>query len=371
VRILMVDLAREWRGGQSQALLLLQGLQARDHSVELLAVREGALAARAAACGIAVHTVSSHVRRLGAAWAARRLLRVGKLDVVHVNEAHALTAAWLAGAHHQAPLVIARRVTFPVSRSRISLARYRAAARILAVSQSVRNELLAAGLNPARIVVTPDGVEIPEPVLPEERERARERWKIAPDERVLALVASLTAEKGHALLLEALAALRGPENRKQVPPCRLLLAGDGVLRAALERQASALGIANAVTFAGFVTDIRAVFAACDLFVFPSLQEGGGTSLLDAMACALPVIAAATGGIKEIIEDGSNGVLLGETTPRSIAAAVAGLLTAPEIGRKFGAAARKTASERFSAERMVTNTLAVFERALSEHVEAGR
>jgi glycosyltransferase involved in cell wall biosynthesis len=333
----------------------------------LLAVRGGALAARAAACGIAVHTVSSHARRLGAAWAGRRLLRARKFDVVHVNEAHALTAAWLAGAHHQTPLVIARRVTFPVSRSRVSLARYRAAARILAVSQAVRNELLAAGLNPARIVVTPDGVEIPERLLPEERQRARERWKIAADERVLALVASLTAEKGHALLLDALATLQGPEYQKQVPRCRLLLAGDGVLRTTLERQASALGIANAVTFAGFVTDIRAVYAACDVFVFPSLQEGGGTSLLGAMACALPVIAAATGGIKEIIEDGRNGLLLCEPTPRSITAAAAGLLTAPEIGRKLGAAARETASQRFSAERMVTNTLAVFEQVVSERV----
>ena len=87
----------------------------------------------------------------------------------------------------------------------------------------------------------------------------------------------------------------------------ILAAGEAVLRAAaearartaeeacatLERQASALGIANTVIFAGFVTDIRAVYAACDLFVFPSLQEGGGTSLLGAMACALPVILACT------------------------------------------------------------------------------
>jgi glycosyltransferase involved in cell wall biosynthesis len=213
--------------------------------------------------------------------------------------------------------------------------------------------------------VTPDGVEIPELVLPEERARARARWKIAPEERVLALVASFTAEKGHALLFDAFAALQTPEYQKQLPRCRLLLAGDGVLRTALERQANALGISDAVIFAGFIADVRAVYAACDLFVFPSLQEGGGTSLLDAMAYALPVIATASGGIKEIIEDGRNGLLLGEPTPRSIATAAAGLLTAPETGRKLGAAARETVFERFSAERMVANTLATFEQALSE------
>ena len=365
VRILMVDLAREWRGGQSQALLLLQGLAARGHAVALLSVRDSALAHRAAAHNIAVHTVSKAARRLAAAWTLRRLLHTRKFDIVHVNEAHALTAAWLAGAHRRAPLLIARRVTFPLSRNRISLARYRAADRILAVSHAVRNELLAVGFNPARIAVIPDGVEIPQRVSPEERERARERWKVAPDERVLAFVASLTAEKGHALLLDAFAELQSPAFRDKIPRCRLLLAGDGVLRSSLEQHAKALHISDSTVFAGFVSDARAVYAACDLFLFPSLQEGGGTSLLDAMAYALPVIAGASGGVKEIVEDHRNGLLLRQTTPRSLAAAAALLLTTPELGKKLGDAARKTVATRFSAETMVTNTLAAFERSLAQ------
>ncbi len=361
----MVDLAREWRGGQSQALLLLQGLAARGHGVELLAVRDSALAQRVAAHGLPVHLVPDTGRRLSATWTLRRLLRASKFEIVHVNEAHALSAAWLARVHHRVPLIVARRVTFPIARSRISVARYCAADRILAVSQAVRAELLSAGLDATRINVIPDGVKIPARISPEERAQARGQWKIAPGECVLAFVASLTPEKGHAVLLNAFAELRSAGFQHKAPPCRLLIAGDGVLRRSLEQQAEALGISSSTIFAGFVEDIRTVYAALDVFVFPSLHEGGGTSLLEAMACGLPVIASATGGINEIIEDQRNGLLLREATTHSLADVAARLLTAPELQQILGEAARQTVETRFSAEMMVINTLAVYEQNLAE------
>ena len=363
MRILMVDLAREWRGGQSQALLLLRGLKTQGHAVELLAVGDSALAMKASEQHIDVHTISGSARRIRAAWALSRLLRTTKFDIVHVNEAHALTAAWLGGAHRRCRLVIARRVTFPLSSSHISLARYRAAACIVAVSQAVRDQLLAARIDLARIAVVRDGVEIPALVSAQERARARARWNVTPDEPVLAFVAALTVEKGHALLLEAFATLQTPEFRKQLPHCRLLLAGDGVLRTTLERQAATLHISKSVIFAGFVADVREIYAACDLFMFPPEEEGGGTSLLDAMACGLPVIASASGGIKEIVSDQENGLLLPTRTPHSMAAAATRLLIAPELGIRLGAAARETVTAQFSADRMVANTVAVFEHAL--------
>ncbi len=368
MRILLVDLAQEWRGGQSQALLLLRGLRDSGHRVELVSTSNSPLAVRAVEQEIPVYAVAHAANRLAAARLILRLLRERHFDIVHVNEAHALTAAWVARAHRRAPLVIARRVTFPVSRGRVALARYRAAACIVAVSWAVREPLLAAGLDPKRIVVVPDGVEIPPSVSAEARQGMRERWNIAPGERVLALVASFTSEKGHALLLEAFAELHRGATEWRWPRCRLLLAGDGPLRGALERQAAALGIANAVIFAGFVAEVGAVYGACDLFVFPSLHEGGGTSLLDAMAHALPVIATATGGIAEIVEDDRNG-LLADATPQSIAAAAARLLGAPDLAQRLGVAARETVAARFSACRMVSDSLAVFRRLAAEDARA--
>lgn len=355
MRVLLVDLERTWRGGQAQALLLLRGLVARGHSAELLSVQGAALAARARAESIPVATVSSAWRRPAAARLLRRMLAGGRFDVVLANDAHALTAAWLAGAHRRAPLVAVRRVAFPLSRGRIALARYRAAASILAVSQAVREQLLQAGLDPARIELLPDGVEIPPRLTSAERLSARSRWAIAASEPVVAYVASFSAEKGHTLLLDAFAELRC-----QFPACRLLLAGDGPLRAAMEEKARSSNLSSGVLFVGFVPDPQSVFAACDVFVFPSLNEGLGTSLLSAMANALPVVAFSSGGTSDVVEDGRNGLLLRECAPQALAIAAARLLADGALAERLGAAARETIAARFTSDRMVQGTLDVFE-----------
>lgn len=358
-RVLLVDLERVWRGGQSQALLLMTGLERRGHCAELVAVRDSAIASRAQAAGIRVHAIRDGARRIGAALRLRPLLRSGGFDLVFANEAHALTAAWLARAHRHVPLVAARRVVFPLSRGLMSLARYRAAARILAISQAVRGELLAAGLDAKRIEVVPDGVEVPVPISSGTREKARKRWGFRADETVLVCVGALTAEKGHALLVEAFAKLR-PE----IANCRLLIAGEGRLRAQLEEQARQSGLGSAIIFAGFVTDVESVYAAGDLFAFPSLQEGAGTSLLRAMAYGVPVLALARGGVGEIVEDGRNGVLVREASAEALAWAARGMLGDHELLERLSQAARETVAARYSADRMVDGTAHIFEGLIS-------
>jgi glycosyltransferase involved in cell wall biosynthesis len=173
---------------------------------------------------------------------------------------------------------------------------------------------------------------------------------------VLANVASFSAEKGHAPLLDAFA-----EVRRCFPRARLLLAGDGPLRMPMEEKARVANLLPAAIFAGHVYDLNAVFAACDVFVFPSLNEGLGTSLLAAMACALPVVAFDRGGIADAVADGRNGLLVRDANAGAIAEAAARLLREPPLALKLGEAARKTILARFTVDRMVEQTLAVFAR----------
>jgi glycosyltransferase involved in cell wall biosynthesis len=353
VRVLLIDLERAWRGGQEQALLLMSGLQQRHHDVELVAVCDSAIASRARAAGIRVHAVSSATRRIGAASEVRKLIGAGAFAIVHANEAHALTAAWLARSHRHASLVVARRVVFPLSHGRISLARYRAAAKILAISVAVRKQLLAAGLTPERIEIVPDGVEVPAIIAPETRVNARKHWGFRENEIVIECVAAL---------IEAFAKLRRTPGMAN---CRLLLAGDGPLRVQLERQAREAGLESAIQFAGFVQDIESVYLAADLFVFPSLQEGVGSSLLRAMAFGLPVLALARGGMTEVIEDGKNGILVQEAAAQALAWALAGMVGEPELRQQLGQAARETAAARYSADRMVDHTATIFEQLIAQ------
>lgn len=357
MRPLIVDLGRDYRGGQHQALLLSQGLLARGHAPELVTLGDSLLASRARNAGIKVHGVQMHWRRLGAAIAIRRLLGARGVDIVHANEPHALTAAWLARAHRRVPLVASRRVIFSLSRDAISLARYRASACIIAVSQCVAD---GTGLPRNKLEVIPDGVPIPKMHSATEREEARRSLGIATDIPLLGCVAALTPDKGQHLLIRALKIIRA-----QFPDCHLLLVGEGPCRAALHHLVSGQGLEDAVHFAGFVKDLDPVYAAIDLFAFPAQAEGLGSALLMAMASGLPVVALARGGIPEVVENGRNGLLIQESAPEALATEIARLLSNSAEARRLSKSARETILGRFSVDRMVDATLHLYQRLLAE------
>jgi glycosyltransferase involved in cell wall biosynthesis len=355
VRPLIIDLGRDFRGGQDQALLLLRGLLARGHSPELITVRDSLLARRAQDAGISTHGVAGRWRRLDAARAIRRLVRGRCVDVVHANEPHALTAAWLARAHGSIPMIVSRRVELPLSSDSLSRARYRATGRVVAVSDFVKESVLASGLPPGLVEVIYVGVEIPARISPADRASARSRFGIGQENVCLGNVAAFVPEKGHVLLLRALADLRA-----QFPQCVLLLAGEGPEKASLQALARQLGLEGIVKFPGFISDVESVYAATDLFVFPSHQEPLACAMLSAMAYGLPVVAFARGGNPEALEDGKNGLLVKDLDSGQLAHAIARLLANPAEARRLGDAARETVVAHFSADRMVDETLRLYE-----------
>ena len=358
MRPLVVDLGREYRGGQHQALLLVKGLLSLGHAPALMTIRGSALAQRARAAGVPVHALFG--RRLQAAWRIRQLVRERRVDVVHANEPHALTSAWLAGAHHLVPIVAARRFTSRLSPNAVALARYRAAARIVAVSEFVRQSVAASGLPARQIQVIYDGVEIPILRSAMERRAAREQLGLPHNAVALLNLAALVPGKGHRRLLAAFAQIR-----EQFPTSIVLLAGEGPERAGLAALARRYGLSDCVRFLGFVPEIESLYGAADYFIFPSHEEGLGSALLLAMAHELPVVALACGGIPEVVEDGKNGLLVPDLEPASLAIAIARLLSNPEEAERLGRAARETILARFSADHMVNATLQLYEQLAAE------
>ena len=138
----------------------------------------------------------------------RRLVRARQVDVVHANEPHALTSAWLARAHRCVPVIASRRIALPLSPSSFALARYRAASRIVAVSHFVEKSVIESGLPPACVEVIYDGVEIPPEISRADRERARAQFAIPMESSCIGNVAAFVPEKGHEVLLRAFAKLR-------------------------------------------------------------------------------------------------------------------------------------------------------------------
>jgi len=355
---LIVDLETDWRGGQNQALLLLKGLYERGHAAELVATHGSALSQRARQAGICVHSVSRGMFRLPAAAKIGSILADGRIELVHANEAHAVTAAWLALKQRNVPFVASRRVGYPLAKGWIAQSRYRRADRILANSQWVANQAIASGASPEKIRVVHEGADIPPPLRPTQRAQARHHWGIAEGVPLLGCVGVLLPDKGQEWLIRALA-----EVRKDFPDARLILAGDGPSRSGLEKLANDLNLSKAVIFAGFVKDVESVYAALDVFLLPSFFEAFNNSLLAAMAYEIPSIAFAKGALTEIIEEGKSGLFVSGPDVSEIASAVERVLRDPQFARSLGQAARQRVANNFTAEHMVEGTLKVYEELL--------
>jgi glycosyltransferase involved in cell wall biosynthesis len=362
---LIVDLETEWRGGQNQALLLLKGLHERGHTAELLAARGSSLAQRARDAGYCVHHVSRGMLRVPAAWKIRSLVEDGRIELVHANEAHAVTAAWLARAQKRVPFVISRRVGYPIGKSRVAQSRYEAATCILANSQWVLEQAAASGAPREKLRVVYEGTEIPASLGAGQRSEARQRWGAAEGDPLLGCVGVLSPDKGQKWLILAVVELR-----KNYPGLKLLLAGDGPCRGELESLAKELGVSERVIFAGFIKDVESVYAALDVFLLPSLFEALNNSLLAAMAYEVPSIAFRRGALAEIIEDGRSGLIVPGPEVSAICAAVKSILDDRKFAKKLGANARQRVVEKFSADKMVEHTLAVYEEILGAQGQRG-
>lgn len=357
MRVLYADLEREWRGGQSQALLTLLGLRERELQVELVAACDSPLATRSREAGIIVHDVARFGLRAQAAVKIKRLLVRGSFDLMHLNEPHSLTAAWLANAHKKVPLLLSRRIGFPLRKSWASRKRYAAVERFVANSKNVAQSLMDCGIVRERISVVNEGVEIPALPTPERINRARNHWGVKKNEFLFGCVSVFVPEKGQRHLVEALAIVR-----ESHPEARLLLAGDGQCRGELQALAKRLGQSEAVIFPGFVNDVAKVYDALDAFVFPSEFEGLGTALQAAMAAGLPSISTSRGALAEVV-DHERTALVVEPKGKEFAAAMLRLMTNADLRKRLSEAGRREAQERFSAERMVDGTIQVYEGVL--------
>jgi glycosyltransferase involved in cell wall biosynthesis len=374
VKILIVDLDTEWRGGQNQALLMLEGLNARHHVAELVAPEKSALGERAAARGVKVHTVSRRTTRISAALKIAELLKPSrdpevhlddqKFDLVHANEAHGVTSAWLARAHRRVPLVVSRRVGFALKTDNLALARYRATARILPISEWVAGILAKSGIPPEQMTVVYEGVEVSRLPSPQIRHAARARWGITDESPLIGCVGVLLPDKGQDSLIRAFATLH-----TEFPAVKLLLVGDGPDKSRLQQLAAKLNVTDAIIFGGFVTAMESVYPALDLFAFPSRFEGLGTSLLSAMSYEIPSVAFKTCAFPEIIEHGRSGLLAELGNDESLANSIAAILRNPEIALQIGRAARQRIEQKFSALKMVDNMIRVYESLIAKSAPA--
>ncbi len=229
----------------------------------------------------------------------------------------------------------------------------------VANSEAVRQDTVRQeGVDPARIRVIPNGVDPNRFAGSADRPTVRHRLGLPADGPLLLTVSNLIHYKGHGTLLEAVSLI----TRKH-PTARFVLAGEGPMRAEIERRIATAGLADLVRVLGERIDIPDLLRAADLLVHPSDEEGFPNAILEAMAAGRPVVATRVGGTPELVVDGVTGTLVPPRSPAALAAAVSHLLADSQLADRMGAAGRERAVREFSLARMVERTEALYAEVL--------
>ena len=345
--IVHVASGREWRGGQRQ-VWLLAGALGRSGAEQVVVTGSGTeLARRLQSSGVRIRTASWQVgldpRVL---WPILQELRRPHA-VLHAHDAHSLTLAGVCSTLTGAPLVVTRRVIFPLRRRGFWLR----ARRVIAISQAVRKALVADGVSPDRIVLIPSAVDIegaPDPG----RASIRHALGLPENGRIAVSLAALTPEKDQSTLVAAAALLV-----RDLPNLHWVIAGEGPLRGLLERRIAEAGLTDRFHLLGQLADPHTMLADADVCVLSSTSEGLGSSILAAMALGVPVVATRVGGIPELLGTGA-GLMVSPGDAPDFAAAVRRVLTEPELQENLTRIGRREAA-RFSVHGMAERVLGVY------------
>lgn len=331
--------------------------------------------------GVRWHLVPSLVRDiypakdLAALWTLWRLFRRERPAIVHTHTSKAGVLGRLAAAAAGVPVVVhtshghvfyghfGRCMSWVAVQIERVLARW--TTRTIALTDAEREDYRMRHIgSPDRIAVVPSSVEL-------ERFRVRravgaharkfpEGFNCPADALVVGSIGWLTPIKGYRYFVEALALLK-----PSYPTLYGVIVGSGELRQELQDLAASLGIEGSLRFLGKRDDVPECLAAMDVFVLPSLNEGMGRALVEAMATGLPVIGTKVGGIPALIDHEVNGLLVPPVDSQALAEALRMLIDRPDLAKRLGEAAHRSIGEQFSASKMVRSIAGLYEETLRE------
>lgn len=374
MRIVHISKVTGIAGSEGHLLRLLPGLAQQGLEVQMLVLEDSRLPVTAFCEMLQTHNVQVECISIhghldpGLPGRLTRRLAALQPDLVHTHLLHADLYGLPAARRASVPYAISSRHNNDAFRHNrlikwINRRAMRHADRVITISHALAQFVKEIeGIADYKVVTVHYGLEVPEQAA-NLRETARVSLGYAEDIPLVGVFGRLVRQKGIDTLLRAFTTIR-----RDQPQARLLVVGDGPLRADLEQQVHDLNLGNAVAFTGWLDQAHRLMPACDVIVVPSRWEGFGLVTLEAMGYALPLVASRTSALPEIINDGQTGFLVKPDNPPELAQAVNQLLADPSLARNFGRAGYDRLVTHFSIEKMVDATLKVYTEVTSNMPE---
>jgi glycosyltransferase involved in cell wall biosynthesis len=356
--LFLVDAGQEWRNEQQQGFFLAQELHKKGYPFHFVIPRESPLHRALREKGLPALPLNtgggrslSLRLRLAAAMKRRRAV------LIHFLDSRAFAAGFAAASLAGVPIrVLSRRADLPAEIPRKALKDIDA---VIASTEGVKAVLTRGGIPGDHVEVVPGGMDFSSFREIESRDFLHREFSFAADDFLVGMVAPLEDQKGYNNLMETARIIR-----LNAPKIQIVILGEGSLRVESDKSARVEPAAQVSFFLGFSEAAPEVLASLDVFVVSSPMEGLRSSLMQALACGLPVVATEVGRIPDLVVHRETGLLVPPRRPKALADAVLKLFMDPKLASRLANRGSEAVHEKYSAEAMAGRIIAAYEKAAS-------
>lgn len=363
IKVLHIDSEKSWRGGQQQAAYLNQSLVEKGIFTNFICQPSSKLYKYF--CNNGLPSVPLRMRGeldVKAAYKIAGICRKNGYNILHLHSAHSMAIGLLAKLfHRQLKLIGMKRVDFRISKNFLSRVKYSSGwmDKIVCISEAIRNVLIEDGIPKAKLMTIHSGIDINKFSENKKSTSIREEFNIPAKNILIGTIAAVVGHKDYPNLLKA-----AEKVITKYEDVTFLAVGEGKDMDQTKALSAGMNLKDKFIFTGYRSDVGKFLKSFDIFVLASKMEGMGTSLLDAQAVGLPIVATKTGGIPEIIEDGLNGLLVEPQNPDALADSMSRLIEDTELRESLNKGALQHVKQ-FSISHNVEKYLELYNELLRD------